>query len=91
MEDKQLKYLELLFFCIKRKLLFYTNNEPLSKMIFRFEDIEVIINSQEKINTIKLLYLCRKIIHKILYNDSEYIMSERTKVINDKLKTYLVE
>ena len=82
MQDKKLKYIELLFFCLRNKSFYYTINEPLSKLIFSFEDIEVILENEEKKSIIKLLYFCNKTIHKILYDKEKFIVfnNDNTKI-----------
>ena len=64
--------IELLFSHIANSL-FYSTNEPLSQLKFKFADIRQILEKENKFNSIKLLYFLRKTIHTTLYKEDEII------------------
>ena len=73
MIDKDKKRLVLLYFSFGRKEQFYAINDPLTKLIFSFNDIQIVLDKEDKINVIKFLFLSGETIHKILYDEEEII------------------
>ena len=83
MEIKNSESIELLFFYIT-KSLFYSTNEPFSKLKFRFENIRQILENEDKLNSIKLLHFLRNTIHATLYNEEEIIFIKNENDKNNK-------
>ena len=69
MEYKGKKHLELLFFSYIEKEQFYATNDPLAKIIFSFNDIEIILKNDCELNAQKILFSSGETIHKILYDE----------------------
>ena len=67
------KHIELLLIFLEGITNFCLDNDQITKLIFNFDDIKTVLEKENKSNIIKLLYLTRKTIHKILFEKEEII------------------
>ena len=73
MNNNLQKRIAIIDFNFIRKKQFYTTKDPLTKIFFRFNDIEAFLKNEDELNVIKYLFSSRETVHKILYNENEII------------------
>ena len=73
MNKNEKNNIDLLLFCFGNNKQIYTTNCPLSKLIFNFDNIKTILEKENKLNIIKLFFLARQSIHRILFEKEEII------------------
>ena len=73
MKKKEKNNIDLLLFCFEENKQIYATNSPFSKLLFNFDNIKTILEKANKSNIIKLFFLARKSIHRILFEKDEII------------------
>ena len=73
MKKKEKNNIDLLLFCFEENKQIYATNSPFSKLLFNFDNIKTILEKANKSNIIKLFFIARKSIHRILFEKDEII------------------
>ena len=73
MKVKEKSRINLTLFCTNQISKFHIDKEPIIKLVSDFNDLETILETENKLNIVKFFCFYKKIIHNILYAYEEII------------------